>query len=76
MSLKILDPVVLEHDIPGLLLKKGDLGAVVELYEPDGLEVEFVSGSGRTVALLTLKRTDVRPVGGFDILSARSLDVA
>lgn len=26
----------------------------MEVYEPDGLEVEFVTASGRTAALLTL----------------------
>src|SRR6266511_1799723 len=43
-----LDVVVLERDLPAHGLKRGDLGAVVELYEPDGLEVEFVTASGRT----------------------------
>jgi hypothetical protein len=76
VDIKLLDTVVLERDLPERSLRKGDLGAVVELYEPDGLEVEFVSGSGRTVALVTLRRSDVRPVGGSDILAARSLDVA
>jgi hypothetical protein len=30
--------------------------------EPDGLEVEFVTASGGTAALLTLNTRDVRPV--------------
>jgi len=36
------------------------MGVVVEIYPPDGLEVEFVNASGRTKALLTLKSSDVR----------------
>ena len=42
MTLKVLDTVILERDVPEHSLKRGDLGAVVELYDPDGVEVEFV----------------------------------
>ena len=55
MKIKLLDTVVLKKDIPAQGLKCGDIGAVVELYKPDGLEVEFVTGSGKTQALITLK---------------------
>jgi len=43
----------------------------VEVYEPDGLDVEFVTASGRTAALLTLNARDVRPVGDDDLVSVR-----
>lgn len=76
MSVKVLDTIVLGKDLPGYGLKKGDVGAVVEIYEPGGLEVEFVTGSGKTQALVTLKITDVRTVGGSEILSVRPLDAA
>jgi hypothetical protein len=48
----------------------------VDTYEPDGLEVEFVTGSGRTRALITLKVDDVRSVSETDILAVRSVDAA
>jgi hypothetical protein len=54
MTYQVLDTVVLARDVDEHGLRKGDLGAVVEVYEPDGLEVEFVTASGRTAALLTL----------------------
>ncbi len=76
MKLKILDTVVLERDLPAHGLKKDDLGAVVELYEPDGLEVEFVTASGRTEALATLQVGDVRSVGDTDLIAVRSLTTA
>jgi hypothetical protein len=47
------------------------LGAVVEAYEPDALEVEFVTASGKTEALLTLNAEDVRSVGDTDLVSVR-----
>lgn len=72
MSFKVLDTVVLVHDIPEHGLRGGDLGAVVEVYANEGLEVEFVRPSGGTKALVTLKSTDVRPVTKTDVLSVRA----
>jgi hypothetical protein len=63
MDFKQLDTVVLDRDLPESGLRKGDLGAVVQTYEPDGLEVEFVTASGQTQAVVTLRLTDVRAVG-------------
>ncbi len=71
MKFRRLDVVVLERDFPAHGLKRGDLGAVVELYEPDGLEVEFVTASGRTEALVTLTALDVRPVVENDLVAVR-----
>ncbi len=71
MTYRVLDTIVLDRDLPDHGLRRGDLGAVVELYEPDGLEVEFVTASGRTAALLTLKIRDVRPVAADDVVSVR-----
>ncbi|MFO7884043.1 MAG: DUF4926 domain-containing protein [Desulfobacteraceae bacterium] len=76
MAVKLLDTVVLEKDLPDYGLKPGDIGAVVELYEPDGLEIEFVAGSGQTIALITLTFSDVRSIAGSEILSVRSLIAA
>lgn len=76
MAVKVLDTVVLEKDLPELHLKRGDVGAVVEVYSPDGVEVEFVTGSGHTQALVTLKASEIRPVGPADILAVRRVDAA
>ena len=73
MKFKTLDTVVLNRDMPELKLKKGDLGAVVQVYEPDGLEVEFVTASGKTEALVTLNQKDIRHVGDTDLIAVRSL---
>jgi hypothetical protein len=73
MKFKQLDTVVLDRDVPESGLRKGDLGAVVQTYEPDGLEVEFVTASGRTQALVTLRLADVRAVMDEDLVSVRPL---
>jgi Domain of unknown function (DUF4926) len=72
MRYRVLDTIVLERDLPEHGLRRGDLGAVVEVYEPDGLEVEFVTASGRTAALVTLNAHDVRPVADDDLVSVRT----
>lgn len=71
MRFKPLEIVVLDRDLPDHGLRRGDLGAVVEIYDPDGLEVEFVTASGRTGALLTLKESDLRPVAESDLVAVR-----
>ena len=54
-----LQLVALDIDLPEHDLRKGDIGTVVHVYRPDGLEVEFLSASGATTALVTLKRSNV-----------------
>ena len=72
MTFTALETVVLNRDLPAHGLRAGDVGAVVEVYEPDGVEVEFVQGSGETKALVTLKVADVRAVSETEILAVRS----
>jgi len=72
-----LDTVVLTHDIEEHDLKQGDVGAVVHCYS-DGaaFEVEFVTAEGKTIALLTLTPTDIRPMNSREILHVRELPLA
>ena len=74
MNFAVLDTVVLDRDVPEHGLRRGDLGAVVEVYEPDGLEVEFVRASGRTQAVVELTTHDVRAIGDEDLISVRTLE--
>ncbi len=74
MKYKLLETVVLNRDLVDRGLRKGDLGSVVHVYEPDGLEVEFVSAAGKTQALLTLRENDVRAVSDDDLITVRQLD--
>mgnify|MGYP003702716335 CR=1 FL=1 len=74
MTFCILDTVVLVHDLPEHGLQAGDLGAVVQVYEPDGVEVEFVTASGKTQALVTLRENDVRHVQSTDLVAVRPLN--
>ena len=73
MKLNVLDPVVLTEDLPTHGLRRGDMGAIVEIYSEDDVEVEFVTAAGITQALLALHINQLRPVGPHDIPAVRSL---
>jgi hypothetical protein len=53
--MKLLDVVALTEDIYELKLYCGQVGTIVEEYEPGIFEVEFSDMKGRTYALETLK---------------------
>lgn len=68
------DTVVLTRSLPEHGLTAGDVGAIVHAYPTgDAFEVEFVSGSGATVALLTLAPSDVRPMSADEMLHVRAV---
>ncbi len=74
MKFKESDTVVLVRDLPEHGLRQGDLGAVVQAYEADAIEVEFVTAAGKTEALVTLDIQDVRQVVDTDLIAVRSLN--
>ena len=71
MTHELLSTVVLAKDLPEHHLKAGDLGSVVECYNDEAVEVEFVTGAGKTLAVLTLLNNQVRDIGEDDVLSVR-----
>lgn len=67
-----LDTIVLASDIKKYGLKKGDIGAVVHVYHGKGaVEAEFLTAEGETIAVLTLKTDDIRPIARDEILHVR-----
>lgn len=57
--MKLLDVVALTQDLPGLGLHKGQVGTIVEVYEPSVFEVEFVDLDGKTYAVETLNASQL-----------------
>ncbi|MEO1094637.1 MAG: DUF4926 domain-containing protein [Cyanobacteria bacterium J06638_28] len=51
--MKLLDVVALTQNLPHLNLFKGQVGTIVEVYEPTVFEVEFVDLQGHTYAVET-----------------------
>jgi hypothetical protein len=77
MKIKEHDCVVLTKNLPEENLEAGDAGTVVHIHK-DGAacEVEFVTLAGRTVAVATVEKSDLRPVGKRDISHVRELQPA
>ena len=69
-----LDIVVLAHDFQEYGLQQGDIGTIVHAYHHNQIfEVEFVTGEGQTLAVLTLKAEDIRLMREQEILHVRTL---
>jgi hypothetical protein len=67
-----LDTVVLANDLKIQKLTRGDVGTVVHCYSGGkAYEVEFVTGEGKTVAVITLEQSDIRPMRRQEILHVR-----
>ncbi len=54
LLIKLLDVVALLEDLPELNLYRGQVGTIVEVYEPGVFEVEFSDLNGRAYAIETL----------------------
>ena len=69
-----LDRVVLTVDLPEHGLHRGDIGTVVLVHGDEGFEVEFVALDGATIAVETLMRDQVRPIGPNEVAHSRQLN--
>ena len=68
------DTVVLVRSLPDHGLEGGDVGSIVHVYDAGkSFEVEFVAGSGATLAVVTLDAADIRPVATSEILHVRDI---
>ncbi|HPM81005.1 MAG TPA: DUF4926 domain-containing protein [Candidatus Anammoximicrobium sp.] len=56
---KLLDLVAVTNATDDLDVEVGDVGTVVELLPPDGVEVEFLDRAGRTRCVATLDVADI-----------------
>ena len=68
--MKLLDTVALLEDMPALKLYRGQVGTIVEVYEPSVFEVEFSDFKGRTYALETFQASQLM-VLQYELLDER-----
>jgi hypothetical protein len=69
--IKELDRVVLQADLPEHGLKAGDVGTVVLEHGERGYEIEFLSLTGETLAVVSVLAGQVRPISRREIAHAR-----
>ncbi len=68
------DCIVLTSDLPDEGLEAGDIGTVVHIHNSgEGYEVEFMTLTGETVAIVTLLAGQVRPLNRRDLAHTREL---
>ncbi|WP_298911002.1 DUF4926 domain-containing protein [uncultured Nostoc sp.] len=71
--MKLLDVVALTEDLPELGLHRGQVGTIVEAYEPGVFEVEFSDLTGKAYAVETLNASKLmtlyhQPIDGKTLL--------
>ena len=71
------DCVVLLEDIPDEGLAAGDVGTVVHIHGDNaGYEVEFMTLTGNTIAVTSVRASSVRSVAPRDVVHVRELAAA
>jgi len=65
--MKLLDVVALLQDLPELGLHRGNVGTIVEEYEPGIFEVEFSDTSGKAYAIETLESSQLMPLYHYPV---------
>ena len=70
------DCIVLTANLPEEGLEAGDVGTVVHIHRgATGYEVEFMTLTGETVAVVTVLPTQLRPVSKRDLTHVREVAV-
>ena len=68
------DCVVLTANVPDEGLLAGDVGTVAQIHKGgEGYEVEYMTLTGETVAIVTLLAGQVRPLSRRDLAHTRQL---
>ncbi len=57
--MKLLDVVALLEDLPEINLYRGQVGTIVEEYEPGVFEVEFSDNTGKSYAMEVLRENQL-----------------
>jgi hypothetical protein len=65
MTMQLFDTVEVTCDVPEEGVRKGMIGAIVEVFEvpTPAFEVEFTDSDGRTVVLATLPGSQLKKIG-------------
>jgi hypothetical protein len=68
------DCIVLTANLPEEGLEAGDVGTVVHIHkDATAYEVEFMTLTGKTIAVATVLPSQLRPVGKRDLTHVREL---
>ena len=69
--------VILTEDLQEHQLQAGDVGTVIHVHKGGvGYELEFATLAGDTIAVVTVRSSQVRPINSRDLPHARELAAA
>jgi len=77
----MFSPIALTEDLPRENLRRGDIATIVEYYEgrpgkEPGYELEVLNAVGDTIAVVTVRESQIEPLRKDEILSVRALVAA
>jgi len=79
MGYKLFSKVALRVDLPVHKLRQGDVATIVEAHpgrtgQEPGYSLEVFNAVGKTIAVVTVRESDIEPLTQNDVLHVRRLD--
>ncbi|MBI5325062.1 MAG: DUF4926 domain-containing protein [Ignavibacteriae bacterium] len=80
MKFKLYTEVKLISDIAGTLFKKGDVGTIIEHYEPNttikehGYTLEMFNALGDTLTTIDVSESQIKAISNNELFSIRTLE--
>ena len=79
MSYQLFTRVALNDDFPAHGLRRGDVATIVETHpvgegQEQGYSLEVFNAIGETIAVVTLRESQIEPLAPDEVLHVRRLD--
>ena len=81
MKFKLYANVALNEDIPKSVFKKGDIGTLIDIFEPNqntienGYAIEMFNALGDSLDALVLRESQIHPISEDSVMNERLLEV-
>jgi len=81
MTFEPFTRVALREDLPEHKLRRGDVATIAEMHpgrpgQEPGYSLEIFSAVGGTIAVVTVRESQIEPLNGNEVLHVRQLDEA
>ena len=81
MAYEMFTRIALKEDLPEHSLRAGDVATIVEEHsgrpgQETGYSLEVFNAVGETIAVVTVRESQVEPLNGNEVLHVRQLDEA
>ena len=79
MAYELYSKVALTADLPAHKLRRGDVATIVEIHPPSpgqepGYSLEVFNAVGETIAVVTVRASQIEPLRQNEVLHVRRLD--